>query len=253
MGKKGQYKNNNTMFMELANIEKGTKEYIELRNQILVANMGLIYDYLLKHKRILPRDYCDWDDFVQESSITLMKAIERYDASQGKFSSYAKWWIFQATMRCLNDNHIIHIPDNMFDEIRKAQRNSEEITDARKELYKHIINILEIISLDEVYEDGLCGENAYLNDICVEDMFLYGMRGEETKEYDDISEKVQKCIETSLSEREKTIIKKYYYEQKTHKQIASELCITETRVGQIIQKALFKLRKYRNIFEEYIN
>ena len=43
---------------------------------------------------------CDLEDLIQESSIGLMKAVDRFDWRRGfKFSTYACWWIKQAVRR----------------------------------------------------------------------------------------------------------------------------------------------------------
>lgn len=40
-------------------------------------------------------------DLVNEGNIGLMKGVDRFDPSKGKFSVYASWWIRQAMMRAL--------------------------------------------------------------------------------------------------------------------------------------------------------
>ncbi|MDO4962959.1 MAG: RNA polymerase sigma factor RpoD/SigA [bacterium] len=54
-------------------------------------------------------------DLIQEGSIGLIKAVERYDLNRGvKFSTYATWWIRQAIIHYISDkSRIIRIPANM--------------------------------------------------------------------------------------------------------------------------------------------
>lgn len=63
-------------------------------------------------------------DLVQEGSLGLIKAAERFDYSKNfKFSTYATWWIKQTIIRAISNNaRTIRIPVHMTDKIRKYKR-----------------------------------------------------------------------------------------------------------------------------------
>ena len=63
-------------------------------------------------------------DLVQEGSLGLIKATEKYDYSRAlKFSTYATWWIKQAIIRAIsNHSKTIRIPVHMNDKIRKYKK-----------------------------------------------------------------------------------------------------------------------------------
>ena len=63
-------------------------------------------------------------DLVQEGSLGLIKAAEKFDYSKNfKFSTYATWWIKQTIIRAIsNSSRTIRIPVHMADKIRKYKR-----------------------------------------------------------------------------------------------------------------------------------
>ncbi|AOR37909.1 hypothetical protein BHV42_01300 [Candidatus Melainabacteria bacterium MEL.A1] len=63
-------------------------------------------------------------DLVQEGSLGLIKAAEKFDYSKNfKFSTYATWWIKQTIIRAISNNsRTIRIPVHMTEKIRKYKR-----------------------------------------------------------------------------------------------------------------------------------
>ena len=79
-------------------IEKGD---VSARKHMIRANLRLAISIAKKYQN----KGCDLEDLIQESSIGLMKAVDRFDWRRGfKFSTYACWWIKQAIRRHIT-NH----------------------------------------------------------------------------------------------------------------------------------------------------
>ena len=100
--------------------EGGKKEAKIARKKLIQANLRLVVSIAKKYtgQGIL------FMDLVQEGSLGLIKAAERFDYTKGfKFSTYATWWIKQTIIRAIaNNSRTIRIPVHMSDKIRTLKR-----------------------------------------------------------------------------------------------------------------------------------
>ena len=71
-------------------------EYRVLRDQMVVANLRLVILFARRHRH--PR--LSFLDFVQEGTLGLIRAIEKYEPDRKvKFSTYAVYWVWQQIAR----------------------------------------------------------------------------------------------------------------------------------------------------------
>ena len=67
------------------------------------------------------------------------------------------------------------------------------------------------------------------------------MQPEQVMEKDELKKKILEAIE-ELTEKEKSVITLYYYEEMTLKEISMVLDVSESRVSQLHTKALNKMK-----------
>ena len=248
-------------------IQEGSeKEKKEAKKKLVQANLRLVVSIAKKYigQGVL------FMDLVQEGSLGLIKAAEKYDYKKNfKFSTYATWWIKQTIIRAIsNHSRTIRIPVHMLDKIRRYKKACNDIIcnnifdtdeetiskisglDAKKiEEVKNAIK-KEPISLDTLVTEDLCIQD-YVEDTTYE--------SPEDNTQNKMQEKDITKLISILDKREQEIIKRRFgidnEEPKTLEQIGNALGFSKERIRQIENVALQKLRKINNIdsFKSYLD
>jgi len=238
-------------------LQDAAQQMQDAKLKIVEANLLLVASVAKRH--YYPRLSLSFLDLMQEGSIGLMKAVEKFDLKRGyRFSTYATWWIMQSITRALHrQSQTIRVPDYIGEArraIKKAQTklSSElERTPEISEIAKaanipegRVIQILQstrhTISLSLPLSES--SPNTTISDLLPDESQL-------TPEEEFIVHAEEELLEKvlgTLTRREATVIKLRYGlingTEHTLAQIGRELGISRERVRQIEVEALRRLR-----------
>jgi len=111
------------LIVEIARLCAAARNYSELRNRMVEANLRLVVSIAQKFRN---RGVA-FSDLIQEGNLGLLRALGRFDFNLGyKFSTYASWWIRHNVFRIIAEqSRVIRLPMHMIKLIQDIRRHEQ--------------------------------------------------------------------------------------------------------------------------------
>ena len=235
------------------------------KNKLVSANLPFVVSVVNKYKNLnIPKE-----DLIQYGNIGLIKAAETYDPSipekNVKFVSYAIWHIRREIMMAVDDvgGHMA-VPRNMGSIAREAARVKERLYNKNgyepdiDDIYNVLVKKHPNLTYDSFVQTMKANARANSLDQSVGDdsdskVTLGDMTSNNTfKDPDsslnnaDLERELEDNVKRILGKRDGEIVCAYYgingRPEKNKWQVAEENDMSETRVNQILQSAIKKLK-----------
>lgn len=229
------------------------KEAQRAKNKLVQANLRLVVSIAKKYvsQGVL------FMDLVQEGSLGLIKAAEKFDYKKGfRFSTYATWWIRQTIIRAIaNNSKTIRIPVHMAEKIRNYKKIHSQLSgllgrepsdrEISAELgipENKLYAIRKAMTREPISLDMPIGDEIVLEDYIPDDTEKSPCcEIEKSLLHDDMLD-----ILKILTEREQCILKQRFgigeKRVQTLEELGNKFGFSKERIRQIEEKAVRKLR-----------
>ncbi len=241
-----------------------TADYTKLNNDELIERYYRTRDIVLRNlvlerflylAEIIAKKYVgrgvDYDDLFQIASMSLVGAIERFDAEKGvKFQSFATPTLIGEIKNYFRDKtRTIKITRKDSEEIKKmdivradfellhgCSPRPAEIAEAMKVPMERVLELLEAKSVG--YTMSLEGALTSSEEVSL-DMII----GNNDESFDRVDNRdmLMHCLE-HLSALERTLVKIRFIDQKSQSVAADKLGVSQMQVSRLERKVLLKLK-----------
>ena len=244
---------------ELNLIKKAQTGDSEALNKVVNSNLRFVISLAKQYSSY----GCPILDLINEGNIGLIEAIKGFDETKGfKFLSFAVWCIRKYILQSLNKNlNIIKKPSNK----QSIQREYTKVRRVLEQLYGREVNDSEVAEVTQIPIKDFIDVNTTIisletttdeeEDFSVLDTLTDGVESDKGLRDQNLNKVLNILFNKCLTRNEIKVIKNLYgidTPELTPTILADKMKITATRVLQLRQNALNKLRKEYKHLQEYI-
>jgi len=230
------------------------------KEELITSNLRNVAKIALKYAK----KSFQYMDLIQDGTIGLIKAIERFEPEKGyRLNTYASWWIKREIIEAIKEKiNMIKVPGYVFLTYKKIEKVSKKLEEefGRKPKTEEIAKAVEM-EVGEV-ENILLVVKAKIQGLDQQDSegekFEFEIKDNTTEEeIDRMMESLNSKLKIStmfdkLDSREKSIVSMYFGLNDdgisyTFKEIGEKFGISAERVRVIKERALRKLRTVERV------
>lgn len=229
--------------------------FIKYKDDSSIVNRNEIVSRYLYLAEIISKKFVnrgiDYEDIYQVACVALIKAVERFSMDKGvKFVSFATPTIIGEIKRFFRDKaSVIRIPRRIYEVHQKVNQAREYLTQQLhrapkiNEIAKYLgmseESVLETMESWNAYNMQSFDQNIYNDD----DLELHETIGIEDNTFEKIENRdfLEKSLD-KFNQAEKQFIHMRYFNNKTQKQIADKLGVSQMYISRLERKVIQKFK-----------